>query len=143
MVNPSIPTTLLASLLAASALAEPPAQGEPGKGPPPPAQSEPGQGAPGQGGPGRGPREGGPGRGERPTFKTFDRNGDGVVTSDEVPAEVWERLKRLDADGDGKITEDEFRQGRPGRGRDGQRPSQGGPRKPGQQPADQPSKRID
>jgi hypothetical protein len=66
--------------LASSTLAEPPAPGGGGGG-------GPGQGGPGQGGPG----QGGPGRGGRPEFKDVDKNGDGFITEDEVPAERWER----------------------------------------------------
>jgi len=66
---------------------EPPGpQGPPGQGPP--GQGPPGEGPPGQGPPGEGKgvrkqqRRGGPDPAEM--FKRFDRNGDGIITADEV-----------------------------------------------------------
>ncbi|HEY6728904.1 MAG TPA: hypothetical protein VI197_33065 [Polyangiaceae bacterium] len=37
-----------------------------------------------------------------------DKNGDGVITQNEVPAQRWERLKGADSNKDGKITKDEM-----------------------------------
>lgn len=37
-----------------------------------------------------------------------DKNGDGVITQDEVPARRWERLKNADSNKDGKVTKDEM-----------------------------------
>lgn len=91
--------------LASSTLAEPPAPG---------------------GGGGGGPGQGGPGRGGRPEFKDVDKNGDGFITEDEVPAERWERLKKADTDGDGKISEEEYKKARPGGGRGPRQPGGGG-----------------
>ncbi|MEI6475978.1 MAG: EF-hand domain-containing protein, partial [Planctomycetota bacterium] len=78
----------------------------------PPAKDPGGQGGPG--GPGQGPGgPGGEGR-KRPDFKTLDKNGDGFITQDEVPADAWERMKKLDKNGDGKVSEEEMKQGMKG-----------------------------
>jgi large subunit ribosomal protein L28 len=42
-------------------------------------------------------------------LKTLDKNGDGFITQDEVPAEAWERMKKADKNGDGKISAEELR----------------------------------
>lgn len=70
-----------------------------------------------------------PGRGNRPDFKTLDKNGDGFITQDEVPAEAWERMKKADKNGDGKISAEELREARPakrGQGGSGGPGSSGG-----------------
>jgi hypothetical protein len=98
----TIGTALLALGVASSALAALPQDG----GQAPPQQGGQGNGKGGQGG-GKG-EPGGPGGqgGERrrPNFKALDKNGDGFITQDEVPAEAWERLKNADKNGDGKIS---------------------------------------
>ena len=105
------PAFLALSLAATAVAIEPPAGGPPV----PPANGPGGQGGPG--GPGQGPGgEGGEGR-KRPDFKTLDKNGDGFITEDEVPAKAWERMKGADKNGDGKVSEEELRQGAKGRGR--------------------------
>jgi hypothetical protein len=134
----TIGTALLALGVASTALAAFPQDG----GQTPPQQGGQGGGKGGQGG-GQGGGRGGPGGpggqgGERrrPDFKTLDKNGDGFITQDEVPAEAWERLKNADKNGDGKISEEEMREARPrgprqgGPGQGG--PGQGGPGGPGQ-----------
>ena len=85
----TIGTTLLALGIASTALAiEPPANDTP------PQQG--GQSGGQSGGKGDGKPSGKdgerPGRGNRPDFKTLDKNGDGFITQDEVPAEAWERV---------------------------------------------------
>ena len=40
-------------------------------------------------------------------FHKFDKNKDGALTSDEVPARLWERLSKCDADGNGAVTKEE------------------------------------
>jgi acetyl esterase/lipase len=47
-------------------------------------------------------------------FRRFDRNGDGVVTPDELKNS--DLFKRLDANGDGRVTLEEFRASQAGRG---------------------------
>ncbi|MEX2578140.1 MAG: hypothetical protein WD342_03705 [Verrucomicrobiales bacterium] len=72
-------------------------------------------------------RDAGPGRGPggtpRERFQRADANGDGKVSKDEVPEEVWTRMGRLDTDDDGAVTPEEFaaagrmgRRGGPGAG---------------------------
>lgn len=56
----------------------------------------------GPGGPGGAPA----GRGE--FFKNADKNNDGKVSKEEVPAEAWERLGKLDKDSDGAVSKDEL-----------------------------------
>ncbi|MCP4260592.1 MAG: hypothetical protein GY774_24150 [Planctomycetes bacterium] len=41
-------------------------------------------------------------------FSRFDRNSDGKLTKDEVPAGLWQRLRNTDANNDGAITPEEF-----------------------------------
>src|SRR5262249_3235043 len=36
-------------------------------------------------------------------IKRFDKNGDGVLTKDELPERLAERFSRIDANGDGKL----------------------------------------
>ncbi|MCB1244899.1 MAG: EF-hand domain-containing protein [Verrucomicrobiales bacterium] len=60
----------------------------------------------GPGGPGS-PGEGGRGNpGEM--FARADKNNDGKIGKEEVPAELWERMSRLDKNSDGFITKDEL-----------------------------------
>lgn len=71
---------------------------------------------PGGGEPGSAPGAGRP-EGARPApgemFKLADKNNDGKITSDEVPAEAWERISKLDKDTDGAVTAEEARAGAP------------------------------
>ena len=123
----TISSTLLALGIASTALAiEPPANDTP------PQQGGQSGGQSG-GGKGDGKPSGKdgerPGRGNRPDFKTLDKNGDGFITEDEVPAEAWERMKKADKNGDGKISADELRDARPakrGQGGSGGPGSSGG-----------------
>lgn len=41
-------------------------------------------------------------------FEMQDKNGDGVLTEDEVPADVWARISPADADGNAQLTKDEI-----------------------------------
>ena len=41
-------------------------------------------------------------------FENADKNNDGALTKDEVPAERWQRLQNADANKDGKVTKDEL-----------------------------------
>jgi len=54
---------------------------------------------------------GGP-KGVDELFKAFDKNGDGVLTQDEVPEKLAMRIAAADANGDGKITKEELEQAR-------------------------------
>lgn len=56
----------------------------------------------------------GEGRGHRGhrIFKHFDKNADGALTQDEVPAKLWERLAKADADNDGVVTKAELKAAR-------------------------------
>jgi len=47
-------------------------------------------------------------------FAKLDKNGDGVLTKDEV-GEKWERIGKADANGDGKVTQQELEQARAAR----------------------------
>lgn len=80
----------------------------------------------GKGGPGKGeggPGKGGPGKGAPgEMFKRADKNGDGKLTKDEVPEQIWGRISRLDKDEDGAVSEEEAKAGRPPGG-----PGKGGP----------------
>jgi len=58
-------------------------------------------------------------------LKEMDKNGDGKLSQDEVPAEAWTRLSKLDANGDGAVTPDEMAKARPPGG------GPGGPGGPG------------
>jgi len=99
----------------------------------------PGPGGPGGfGGPGRGgPGAGGPGAGnfvER--IMSFDADGDGSVTKEELPGPMQRMLQRADTDGDGALSRAEVEAmagqfapgGGPGRaqGRGGRQPNPGG-----------------
>jgi hypothetical protein len=46
-------------------------------------------------------------------FASLDANGDGSLTEDEVPADVWEGLTQADADADGAVTLDELKAAAP------------------------------
>lgn len=41
-------------------------------------------------------------------FERLDKNGDGVLTKDEVGEHKWERIAKADANKDGKVTKDEL-----------------------------------
>lgn len=81
-------------------------------------QVGPGAGGPGglgvPGGPAGGPIAGGAPGGGNPAqivagmFSRMDANGDGLLSSDEIPADRADRLLAADADGDGKITRAEL-----------------------------------
>lgn len=45
-------------------------------------------------------------------FARLDKNGDGVLTKDEVGEGKWERIAKADADKDGKVTQAELQQAR-------------------------------
>ena len=122
----TIGASLLALGIASAALAiEPPAGG--GNTPPQQGGDKPAE-KPGD--------KGGKGAGKRPDFKTLDKNGDGFITSDEVPAEAWERMKKADKNGDGKVSEAEMKEARPPRGPGGK--GQGGGQGGGDPPAKKP-----
>ncbi len=40
-------------------------------------------------------------------FKRLDKNADGKLSKDEVPAAVWERISQADANNDGAVTKEE------------------------------------
>lgn len=84
-----------------------------------------------QGGPeGKGAPQGGPGKGGPEMFANADKNKDGKLSKDEVPAEMWERLSKLDKDNDGAVSKEEMAamrgKGGPGAGPGGPR-GNGGP----------------
>ncbi len=58
-----------------------------------------------------GPPRGGPTRGGPPNvdaiFDRFDKNGDDLLTEDELPGPLYSRMRGADADGDGAISKDE------------------------------------
>jgi len=58
---------------------------------------------------GRGGRGGGPGAGMLAGLASADKNGDGILTSDEIPPEVKPLLSRVDADGNGSLDQAEIR----------------------------------
>ncbi len=49
-------------------------------------------------------------------FKRFDKDKSGSLTSDEVPAKLWERISKADANGDGAVTKAEIKAKRKERG---------------------------
>ncbi len=63
-----------------------------------------------QGGPeGKGGPQGRPeGKGGPDMFANADKNKDGKLSKDEVPAEMWERLSKLDKDNDGTVSKEEM-----------------------------------
>jgi Ca2+-binding EF-hand superfamily protein len=83
----------------------------------------------GDGGPEGGPKGPPPGGGPEEMFKRADKNNDGKISKDEVPAEAWERLGKLDKDNDGAVSKEEARAGGPGAGGPGGSggPGRGGP----------------
>lgn len=69
-------------------------------------------------------RPDGAGRGEPgEMLKRMDKNGDGNLSKDEVPAQTWERLGKFDKDNDGVVTKAEMAAGfaamRAAKGREG------------------------
>jgi hypothetical protein len=71
----------------------------------------PGAGGPGADGPGaggRGPGGGNPAQGVARNFANYDANQDGVLSSDEIPADRADRWKNADTDGNGAITRAEM-----------------------------------
>lgn len=48
-----------------------------------------------------------------PVFERLDRNGDGKLTEDEVPAEHWAKIRATDQDGDGAVTREELKAAHP------------------------------
>jgi len=48
----------------------------------------------------------------RRMFERHDRNGDGRLTREELPNQVWEKMKRTDRNGDGAITREEMKRKR-------------------------------
>jgi Spy/CpxP family protein refolding chaperone len=73
----------------------------------------PGGPAPGTSGDRPGPER--PGRGG--PIQRFDEDGDGMLSEQEVPPRLWERISEADVDGDGLVTREELREHR-GRSRD-------------------------
>ena len=65
-----------------------------------------GPGGPGRPGPGVGP-VGMPSA--EMLFEHFDREKKGVLTKDNVPAPVWDRISKADANGDGSVTKEELK----------------------------------
>ena len=61
-------------------------------------------------------------------FERLDINGDGEITSDELPQRA-QRMMQMDRNGDGVLTREELSQGPPGGGPGGRRPGRapGGP----------------
>jgi len=52
---------------------------------------------------------GGAGGGADAVFSRYDANKDGKLSEDEVPAELWARIRRADEDGDGMVSLEELR----------------------------------
>ena len=52
-------------------------------------------------------------------FARADANENGVLTEDELPPSLWDRLSSADTDGDGSITLDELAAFKPERGQHG------------------------
>ncbi|MFK5921915.1 MAG: hypothetical protein QM496_07030 [Verrucomicrobiota bacterium] len=42
-------------------------------------------------------------------FAKADKNGDGKLSKDEVPAEAWARMSKADKDGDGAVSKEEMK----------------------------------
>ena len=65
---------------------------------------------------GVGPKAGPPQGLKRPglseLFDRFDKNKDGKLTKDEVPAPLWERISKADANHDGAVTKEELESAR-------------------------------
>lgn len=89
-----------------------------------------------KGRPGQGNRQGRPGKGgERPgrqamkqvgeIFNRLDKNGDGVLSKDELPERAQAHFAKVDKNGDGKITKEEFAEAF--KDRMDRRPKRGGP----------------
>ena len=59
-------------------------------------------------GAGKGKRKGkGPRKGK--IFEKFDKNGNGVLTADEVPERLWSKISKCDTNNDGSITKEEMK----------------------------------
>lgn len=92
-------------------------------------------GGPGDGaGKPNGPRDGtdkpnGPRDGRGNPVEKFDKNGDGKLSQDEVPDEVWARMSKADKDGDGLVSGEELKQAHENRP-DADSGKPGKPRKP-------------
>ncbi len=54
-----------------------------------------------------------PSGGKPPSFSQMDKNGDGVLTEDEVDGPILDHFDEIDSNGDGEITEQEFSSHRP------------------------------
>ncbi len=76
-------------------------------------------------------KKGGRDSGGEDKFKKADKNGDGKLTEDEVPAEFWARIGKFDKNGDKGISKEEiaagFKASGGGPGRDGRGGPPGGP----------------
>ncbi len=59
------------------------------------------------------PHDGHVGHGDRDPLRRFDENNDGLLTQDELPEEVWDRISAADTDGDGTISAEELAAYRP------------------------------
>ncbi len=53
------------------------------------------------------------GMGKPASFNEMDKNGDGVLTSDEAQGPIRDHFSDIDTDGNGEITETEFSNHRP------------------------------
>lgn len=62
----------------------------------------------------------------REFFSKMDKNGDGALTADEVPGELWGKLSKADANTDGKVTPEELKTARAAAGGPGEGPASGG-----------------
>ena len=81
-----------------------------------------------QAGPGQRPQAGPPHGFKLPSvdevFAKFDKNKDGKLTKDEVPAPIWEHISKADANKDGALTKDELAASRKQREQQRQQPTQ-------------------
>lgn len=62
----------------------------------------------GKGGKGKGGKGGAPAGGSGAMFDRFDENKDGKLAEDEVPAEMWAKVRKADSDADGLVSKGEM-----------------------------------